>query len=529
MSRPPTAPSVPSGPDRAAAFERVKKELGQGTLVDPRRLAALQLRSSERARWGDCLVVTWLVDRELERVSEPLLEEPQRPPEAAALWGPGWPPTDAKQLVDQAFDQRQDWSARACPDCQGRGQQDCRRCAATGQIEDPKHPGQQVGCTRCDGRGTQNCPRCKAAGRLLEFARLRQRVERRRQRLRLPADAGDAPHGSTTGQTDFGLALGFDSVRDVEAAAASADLAASDWFPELCRVLLDRQDVGQAVRGERRLGWRAVSARWWDGWLLHCDLQGRAVRYFVPDSGARVVGPRLRSPLKVSIALGLAALAGLLLFVLFSWSRPTAPTPGALTGPGLPGAVPLGPAAKGAAGERALDLERVRRLAEDPVELDTAVAAYLALAKEGPLPADDEAARQDLHRRLGERLAREGIQLSFGVEGGRRPYALGETNLPEGSLLEVSVRDAQGDKLGALRTTVRAYRFACDPLGPPGGLPPGEYQVQVALVELGEQPAHVRAILGERGERLAGPHLRRGADGLPGVEARRALHLPGGG
>ncbi|HOX44403.1 MAG TPA: hypothetical protein PK668_12440 [Myxococcota bacterium] len=521
MSRP---PSAPSGPDRAAAFERVRKELGQGKLVDPRRLAALQLRSGERARWGDCLVVTWVVDRELERVSEPLLEEPQRAPEAASLWGPSWPPTDAKQLVDQASDQRQDWSVRSCPDCQGRGQQDCRRCAATGQVEDPKHPGQQVGCTRCDGRGTVNCPRCKAAGRLLEFARLRQRVERRRLHLKLPADAEAMPRGATTGQADFGLALGFDSVRDVEAAAASADLAASAWFPDLCRALLDRQDLGQAARGERRLGWRAASARWWDGWLLHCDAQGKAVRYFVPDSGARVVGPRLRSPLKVGIALGLAALAGLVLLALFHWSRPAVPGPG---GPGLPGAVPLGPAAKGAQGERALDLERVRRLAEDPVELDTAVAAYLELAKEGPLPAEDEAVRREVHRRLGERLAREGIRLSFGVEGGRRPYALGETNLPEGSLLEVSVRDARGEKLGALRTTVRAYRFGCDPLGPPAGLPDGEFQVHVALVELGEQPEHVRAILGERGERLSGPHLRRGADGLPGVEARRTLRLPG--
>ncbi len=519
-------PSAPPGPDRLAAFERVKRELGRGKLVDPRRLAALELRAAERARFGDFLVVTWVVDRELERVSEPLTEEPRSPPEAAALWGPAWPPTDAKGIVDQAWDQRQDHAVRPCPDCGGRGRQDCARCAATGQVEDPRHPGQQVGCPRCDGRGARDCPRCKAAGKLLEFARVRQRVERRRLHLRLPADAHGVPHGATSGQADFGLALGFDSVRDIEAAAASADLARSPWYQELCRALLERGDLGTPRQGERRLAWRAASGRWWDGWLLHCDVQGRQVRYFAPDSGAQVVGPRLRSPLKVAIALGLAAMAALILVGLVLWLGPGTP-PGS-AGPGLPGAVPLGPAAT-PQGTRALDLERVRRLAEDPVELDAAVAAYLELAREGPLPAPDEAARQDAHRRLGERLAREGIRLSFGVEGqaGRRPYALGETNLPEGSLLEVSVLDAQGAKLAAARTTVRSLRFACDPLGPPGGLPAGAYRLQVGLVELGEQPAHVREVLGEKGERLSGPHVRRGPGGALGVEAQRALELRG--
>jgi hypothetical protein len=517
---------APAVPDRATAFARVQAELGRSKLVDPGKLASLRLQAGERVRWGAFQLTTIWVTRSLSRVSEPWLDEPAEPPRAAEPWAPEWPPRALDDLKEKAFDLRSDWKELACPECQATGHQECSLCRGLGKVADKPTGGRQVDCPRCQGRGHTDCKRCQARGRLLEFARVEQRIARQREELRLPFDAEAVPRGPASGEADFGLSLGFEHRADVEAAARSDDLARSAWFPALVKALCEREPGAPPARGERRLGWREARGRWYDGWLLTCEAAGKPARYFVPDTGARIVGPRLRHPFKVAAAVAIAAAVALLLLALGGWLWPAREEPGQTPRP-----VDMGRSASAGPGDgRALELERARRLAEDPTELDAALRLYLELAREGPLPPGDEAAREAAGRRLGEQLQALGIRLSFGVEGApaRRPWVLGETNLPDGALLQVSVIDPAGRALASLRMAVALFRFQSEPLGPPEGLPPGEYRLSVRLLAPGEQPAHVRSILGARGERLAGPHVRREAGGELSVEAQRALRLGDG-
>ena len=113
------------------------------------------------------------------------------------------------------------------------------------------------------------------------------------------------------------------------------------------------------------------------------------------------------------------------------------------------------------------------------------------------------------------------------------PVISGDTNLPDGTRLNVNV--AQGDRYMAdgADLTVDQGRFASPPMTLRGDpLTPGKYQVEIGSPLADIQPDGVRMLVGREYENLTGPGLAEGRIGrvvevsqphvVPGARDRRA-------
>ena len=121
---------------------------------------------------------------------------------------------------------------------------------------------------------------------------------------------------------------------------------------------------------------------------------------------------------------------------------------------------------------------------------------------------------------------RERLVLTITVEGGsdRKPKVSGETNLPDGTELMVGLEGKTGNFSGDDKTVVRGGRFTSSAFGPEGGLKPGQYVAEVTMPIPQVQPQPVRDVIGQDGENLRGPLVKR--DGLgTTVEVRQSFQL----
>lgn len=117
--------------------------------------------------------------------------------------------------------------------------------------------------------------------------------------------------------------------------------------------------------------------------------------------------------------------------------------------------------------------------------------------KRVPPVAQSSAARPSLSERVY-------LDLEIDLASPRRPAIRGETNLPDGTVLMTSVEGKDSGFYGQDKARVSNGRFSSGPFGPLSGLAPGEYEADVTMPLPRLQDASVRAVIGERGEKLKG-------------------------
>ncbi|RCV89888.1 hypothetical protein [Billgrantia montanilacus] len=119
------------------------------------------------------------------------------------------------------------------------------------------------------------------------------------------------------------------------------------------------------------------------------------------------------------------------------------------------------------------------------------------------------------------------IDVTATLRNDRRLMVEGETNLPEMTrLLIVVERELSGVRWQS-RTEVQGNRFEAGPFGPGSGLPDGGYTITVNLPESTVQPPTIRERIGDQGEHLAGPLVRRSRHGLGQVASYSRRYLIG--
>lgn len=107
------------------------------------------------------------------------------------------------------------------------------------------------------------------------------------------------------------------------------------------------------------------------------------------------------------------------------------------------------------------------------------------------------------------------------------PWALGTTNLPDGSILLVSLSRHEAAYSAQRTAVVSNRRFTAGPFSQKGGaIPPGDYDVEVVFGIAKSQPSAVREVVGERNEKITGSLVRESSSG---ITARRLIRLNHGG
>lgn len=105
--------------------------------------------------------------------------------------------------------------------------------------------------------------------------------------------------------------------------------------------------------------------------------------------------------------------------------------------------------------------------------------------------------------------------------GGDRVKVRGETAIPDGAQLNVTIeRPSGGEPLAVGLPQVKGGRWEAE-FDPPGATPPGPYLVRIAFSPraFAWSPA-VKPAVGENGEKLGGPNVKQG-DGYRYLEITR--------
>lgn len=110
------------------------------------------------------------------------------------------------------------------------------------------------------------------------------------------------------------------------------------------------------------------------------------------------------------------------------------------------------------------------------------------------------------------------LQTQIGTD--KRVTVSGETNLPEGTSLMISVSDVvTGEGMGQAKTLVASDgKYYSEKIGPLSGLKDGQYNASVTMPIARVQPESVRRLIGNDGEHLKGPLVKKGRFGVT-VEA----------
>jgi hypothetical protein len=107
------------------------------------------------------------------------------------------------------------------------------------------------------------------------------------------------------------------------------------------------------------------------------------------------------------------------------------------------------------------------------------------------------------------------------------PWVLGTTNLPDGSILLVSLSRQEAAYSVQRTAVVSNRRFTAGPFSQKGGaIPPGDYDVEVVFGTAKSQPNAVREVVGESNEKITGSLVR---ESPTGITARRLIRLNHGG
>jgi hypothetical protein len=105
------------------------------------------------------------------------------------------------------------------------------------------------------------------------------------------------------------------------------------------------------------------------------------------------------------------------------------------------------------------------------------------------------------------------MQLSVTVTEDMHAIVLGNTNLPEGTLLNISIIEENGNFSEQNQVTVVNESFQSVQFGTDGGLDVGSYAVEVLMLTANEQPESVRERMGPEGVNLVGDLIIHGAGG----------------
>ena len=95
-----------------------------------------------------------------------------------------------------------------------------------------------------------------------------------------------------------------------------------------------------------------------------------------------------------------------------------------------------------------------------------------------------------------------------------RPIVRGDTNLPDGTSLLVTVENAASGFRAQDDAVVGRGSFTAGPFGPSGGVAPGVYSAQVTMPLPRLQPDDVRLVIGESGENLSGALVHKTSGGI---------------
>lgn len=286
--------------DADGALGRVKSELSKAWLAATDRVAALAITSAEPAFVGEFEIRSVFVSREIEGAEEPLTRDPAGASRPFELWAVSWPPDTESSIGSTKFDVRESYEVLVCAACSQAGETMCGVCRGSGKVMAPK-TNRPARCDSCKGKGTVVCGRCAGRGKLLRFKRINQRAKSTSTKIRLP-DNAKVPTGSSSGTLKYSVRTpsGTGDAASVTAALRSAApvLEPLGWLSVLAQHFMMASPPGGMP--DARPGWRTMQGRWYEGWRLRCHVNGKAVEYFVPETGANIVGPKLRSSAKLA-------------------------------------------------------------------------------------------------------------------------------------------------------------------------------------------------------------------------------------
>lgn len=119
------------------------------------------------------------------------------------------------------------------------------------------------------------------------------------------------------------------------------------------------------------------------------------------------------------------------------------------------------------------------------------------------------------------------ISTNVSLRTDRRLMVEGESNLPDGTQLQIVVEREISRVRWQARTSVQDGLFAAGPFGSGSGLPDGGYVVRVEVAEASVQPQSVQALIGDQGQHLAGELVRQSRHGLGQVATYSRRFLVG--
>jgi hypothetical protein len=100
------------------------------------------------------------------------------------------------------------------------------------------------------------------------------------------------------------------------------------------------------------------------------------------------------------------------------------------------------------------------------------------------------------------------------LENPSRPIVIGETNLPDDTSLLITISRKEASYRASDKVVVRDGRFRTTQFSQKGKeLNPGTYSVELVMPVAGGQPASVRAVIGDHGEKLIGPTVKHNTFG----------------
>jgi hypothetical protein len=107
------------------------------------------------------------------------------------------------------------------------------------------------------------------------------------------------------------------------------------------------------------------------------------------------------------------------------------------------------------------------------------------------------------------------------------PWILGTTNLPDGSVLVISLSRLEAKYSSKRTAVVSNRRFTAGPFAQKGAaLPPGDYEIESVFGIEANQPQSVRDIVGQHNEKITGSLAMESSIG---ITARQLIKLNLGG
>lgn len=107
------------------------------------------------------------------------------------------------------------------------------------------------------------------------------------------------------------------------------------------------------------------------------------------------------------------------------------------------------------------------------------------------------------------------LEIKIETNGASKPKILGETNLPDGTELMISLSGKTSNYNGQDKTKVQSGKFESSEFSSDGkNLLSGQYDVDVTMPIPSTQSPSVRAVIGEKGENLKGSLVKQGDLGV---------------